>query len=215
MIESKYYLNNPFRMDDEEGQEEEEPKAEKENQSAFLMKKMEKLFLEKRAVYLWGPVEDRTAKDVVSKLLLLDALEPGKEIKFYINSPGGVVTSGMVIYDTMQMISSPISTICMGLAASMGSILLSGGEKGRRFIYPHGEVMIHQPSIGGYFRATQADIEIQAEQIEKTKQLGAEILAKNCGHSVEKILKDFDRDYWMDAKHAVEYGIVDKVIDKL
>jgi ATP-dependent Clp protease protease subunit len=103
----------------------------------------------------------------------------------------------------------------MGLAASMGSILLSVGKKGKRFIYPHGEVMIHQPSLGGYLQATSADIEIQAEQIEKTKQLGAEILAKNCGKTVEQVLKDFDRDYWMNAKEAVKYGIVDKVIDKL
>jgi len=97
----------------------------------------------------------------------------------------------------------------------LGSILLSAGEIGKRYIYPHGEVMIHQPSIGGYFQATSADIEIQAEQIEKTKQLGAEILAANCGKTVEQILRDFDRDYWMDAKTAVQYGIVDQVIDKL
>lgn len=207
---------NPFlNEEDEEDAPEEDAKAVKDENSSFIMKKMEKMFLDKRAVYLWGPVEDKTAKDVVAKLLLLDAIDPGKEIKFYINSPGGVVTSGMVIYDTMQMIQSPVSTICMGLAASMGSILLSGGKKGSRFIYPHGEVMIHQPSIGGYFRATSADIEIQAEQIEKTKQLGAEILAKNTGKTVEQILKDFNRDYWMDATSAVEYGIVDGVLDKL
>lgn len=207
---------NPFlNEEDEEDAPEEDAKAVKDENSSFIMKKMEKMFLDKRAVYLWGPVEDKTAKDVVAKLLLLDAIDPGKEIKFYINSPGGVVTSGMVIYDTMQMIQSPVSTICMGLAASMGSILLSGGKKGSRFIYPHGEVMIHQPSIGGYFRATSADIEIQAEQIEKTKQLGAEILARNTGKTVEQILKDFNRDYWMDAKAAVAYGIVDGVLDKL
>lgn len=160
-------------------------------------------------------MDDKSAREIVAKLILLDADKPGEEIKLYINSPGGVVTSGMVIYDTIQMIQSPVSTICMGLAASMGSILLSAGEKGRRFIYPHGEVMIHQPSIGGYFQATSADIEIQAIQIEKTKQMGAEILAKNCGKTVEQVLRDFDRDYWMDAKDSVKYGIVDKVIDKL
>lgn len=216
MIPSKYFLN-PFVMNEgeEEPEEEETVKPEKEEHSQYLMKKMEKLFLEKRAVYLWGAVEDRSAREIVSKLLLLEADNPGKEIKFYINSPGGVVTSGMVIYDTIKMISSPVSTICMGLAASMGSILLSVGEKGRRFIYPHGEVMIHQPSLGGYLRATSADIEIQAEQIERTKLLGAKILAENCGKTVERILKDFDRDYWMDAPMAVEYGIVDAVIDKL
>jgi len=212
MIQSKYIVN-PYLMEDEE---DEKPKEEKQEQvGAMMMKKMEKMFFEKRAVYLWGPVEDKSAKDVVTKLLLLDADKPGEEIKFYINSPGGVVTSGMVIYDTIQLIQSPVSTICMGLAASMGSILLSVGTKGKRYIYPHAEVMIHQPSIGGYFQATSADIEIHAEQIRKTKELGAKILADNCGKSVEQVMKDFDRDYWMNASEAVEYGIVDHVLDKL
>ncbi len=210
MVHSKYM--NPFRMDEGENEKEtEKPDA----QSPLLMKKMEQLFLDKRAVYLWGQVDDKSARDVVSKLLLLEADKPGKEIKFYINSPGGMVTSGMVIYDTIKLISSPVSTICMGLAASMGSILLSVGAKGKRYIFPHGEVMIHQPSLGGYFQATSADIEIQAIQMEKTKLIGAKILADNCGKTVEQILKDFDRDYWMDAQEAVQYGIVDKVITKL
>jgi ATP-dependent Clp protease protease subunit len=179
------------------------------------MKKMEKLFFEKRTVYLWGVVDDKSAKEVVNKLLLLDADKPGAEIKFYINSPGGVVTSGMVMYDTMKLIQSPVSTICMGLAASMGSILLSAGAKGKRYIYPHGEVMIHQPSLGGYMQGTSADIEIQAEQIIKTKAIGARILAENCGKTVDQIMQDFDRDYWMDAKEAVAYGIVDSVLEKI
>ncbi|MDE1192031.1 MAG: ATP-dependent Clp protease proteolytic subunit [Arachidicoccus sp.] len=199
-------------------EEEEEPAKEadnKEPQMPLLLKKQEELFLQKRSVYLWGQVDDKSAREVVSKLLLLEADKPGEEIKFYINSPGGVVTSGMVIYDTMKMISSPVSTICMGMAMSMGSILLSAGEKGRRFIFPHGEVMIHQPSIGGYFQATSIDIEIQAEQIEKTKQMGAQILAENCGKTVEQILVDFDRDYYMDAQESVEYGIVDGILEKL
>lgn len=212
MIDTKYIIN-PYRMDDEE---ENEPKEEKqEPMGSFMMKKMEKLFFAKRAVYLWGVVDDKSARDIVSKLLLLDADKPGEEIKFYINSPGGVVTSGMVIYDTVRMISSPVSTICMGLAASMGSILLSAGTKGKRFIYPHGEVMIHQPSLGGYMQATSADIEIQANQIRKTKELGAKILADNCGKTVEQIMADFDRDYWMDANEAVAYGIVDQVLNKI
>ena len=160
-------------------------------------------------------VDDKSAKDVVSKMLLLDADKTGEEIRFYINSPGGVVTSGMVIYDTMRMIKSPVSTICMGLAASMGSILLSGGEKGKRFIFPHGEVMIHQPSLGGHFQGVSTDLELQAEQTRRVKDIGAGILAKNCGKTVEQIMKDFDRDYWMDAKQALEYGIVDKLVDKL
>ncbi|HSN60553.1 MAG TPA: ATP-dependent Clp protease proteolytic subunit, partial [Ferruginibacter sp.] len=115
--------------------------------------------------------------------------------------------------DTMQMISSPVSTVCMGMAASMGSILLSGGTKGRRFIYKHGEVMIHQPSGGG--RGTSADLEIMAVQILKTKQLGARILAENCGQTYEKVMKDFDRDYWMNADESIAYGIVDGVMEKL
>lgn len=211
MIDQKYIIN-PYLMEDEE----EEPKEDKQEPvGGFMMKKMEKLFFEKRAIYLWGVVDDKSARDIVSKLLLLDADIPGEEIKLYINSPGGVVTSGMVIYDTIKMISSPVSTICMGLAASMGSILLSAGTKGKRFIYPHGEVMIHQPSLGGYMQATSADIEIQATQIRKTKELGAKILADNCGKSIEQIMADFDRDYWMDANEAVAYGIVDQVLSKI
>ena len=210
MMQSKYIIH-PVMDDEEENEKENKP----EPQSSFLMKKMEQLFLEKRAVYLWGVVDDKSARDIVAKLLLLDADKPGEEIKFFINSPGGMVTSGMVMYDTMRLIKSPVSTICMGLAASMGSILLSAGTKGKRFIYPHGEVMIHQPSLGGYFQATSADIEIQANQMRKTKEIGAKILAENCGKTVEQLMKDFDRDYWMDAKESVAYGIVDKVLDKL
>lgn len=211
MIQSNYI--NPYRSNDEEDPENKEEKQEP--MGGFMMKKMEKLFFEKRAVYLWGVVDDKSARDVVSKLLILDTEKPGEEIKLFINSPGGVVTSGMVIYDTMKMIKSPVSTICMGLAASMGSILLSAGTKGKRFVYPHGEVMIHQPSLGGYFQATSADIEIQANQIKKTKDLGAKILAANCGKTVEQIMADFDRDYWMDANEAIAYGIVDGVFSQL
>lgn len=204
------FIYSDWRMDDEE-EKEEQPKSD----LGMFSKKLERYFFEKRAVYLWGVVDDKSAKDVVSKLLLLDADKPGEEIKFYINSPGGVVTSGMVMYDTMQMIKSPVSTICMGLAASMGSILLSGGKKGSRYIFPHGEVMIHQPSLGGYIQGVSADLEIQAEQTRRVKEIGAGILAKNCGKTVEQIMRDFDRDYWMDAKQAIEYGIADKLIDKL
>jgi ATP-dependent Clp protease protease subunit len=205
----KHFLYN-WKADDEE-EKEEQPKSD----LMMFSKRIEKYFFERRSVHLWGMVDDKSAKDIVTKLLLLDADKPGEEIKFYINSPGGIVTSGMVMYDTMQMIKSPVSTICMGLAASMGSILLSGGKKGRRFIYPHGEVMIHQPSLGGYIQGVSTDLEIQAKQTQKVKEIGAKILAKNCGKTVEQIMKDFDRDYWMDANEAVEYGIVDSVIDKI
>lgn len=173
----------------------------------------DKKFIEQRKIFLWGVVDDKSSKDITDRLMYLEAIDPGKEITFYINSPGGLVTSGMVVYDTMQMISSPVSTVCMGMAASMGSILLSGGAKGKRYIFPNGEVMIHQPSGGG--RGVSADLEIMAQQMQKTKELGADILAKNCGKTREQIMKDFDRDYWMNAKEAVDYGIVDGILDKL
>jgi ATP-dependent Clp protease, protease subunit len=113
------------------------------------------------------------------------------------------------------MLSSPVSTICMGMAASMGSILLSAGTKGRRFIFPHGEVMIHQPSLGGTMQGTSADLEISARQIKKAKEMGARLLAENCGQTFEKVMKDFDRDYWMNAEEAIAYGIVDGLVDKI
>ena len=171
--------------------------------------------LKERIVFLNGEVNDAVSNSICAQLLFLEAEDSEADIKFYINSPGGVVTSGMVMFDTMNLIKSPVHTICMGLAASMGSILLSMGENGKRTIFPHGEVMIHQPSIGGYFQATSADIEIQAEQIRKTKELGAQILADNCGKKVAQVMADFDRDYWMNAKEAVEYGIVDKIAKSL
>ncbi|MEO7048473.1 MAG: ATP-dependent Clp protease proteolytic subunit [Ferruginibacter sp.] len=204
--------NRNLRQDEEEDTP---PISPSDNPMEKMMSgwMFDKKFIEQRKVFLWGPVDDKSAKDITDRLLYLEALDPGKEITFFINSPGGVVTSGMVIYDTMQMISSPVSTVCMGMAASMGSILLSGGTKGRRFIFPSAEVMIHQPSGGG--RGTSADLEIMAIQIQKAKMLGAKILADNCGQTIEKILKDFDRDHWMDAKESVAYGIVDAPMEKL
>ncbi len=175
--------------------------------------KFDDKFLEQRKVFLWGAVHDESAEKVVKRLLFLEAIDPGKDIYFYINSPGGVVTSGMVIYDTMKLISSPVHTICMGLAASMGSILLSGGVKGTRKIFPSGKVMIHQPSLGGmYGQAT--DIEITANEIQKTKEASARLLAENCNKTFEQIMKDFDRDYWMNAEDAIKFGIVDSIADK-
>lgn len=179
-----------------------------------LSAKLEEKMLEHRRVFLWGPVTDESAKRVMDRLLFFEAVDPGKDITLYINSPGGVVTSGMVIYDTIQMISSPVSTVCMGLAASMGSILLSVGTKGKRFVWPHGRVMIHQPSIGGvYGQAT--DIEITAAEIQKTKEMGGRILSENCSQTYEKVMKDMERDYWMNAEEAVKYGIVDGIAKQL
>lgn len=166
--------------------------------------------LEDRKVFLWGMVNDDSAKHVVDRLLYLDMIS-NEEIQLIINSPGGYVTSGFTIYDTIKQIKSPVSTVCSGLAASMGSILLSVGEKGRRFIQPHARVMIHQPSGGAQGQAS--NIEIQAREIIKTKEIGARILADNCGQSFEKVMKDFDRDYWMDAKESLDYGIVDGILE--
>ena len=168
-------------------------------------------FLEERKIFLWGEVNDKSAKHVIDRLLYLD-MQGNDEIQFFINSPGGYVTDGFAIYDTMQSLESPVSTICTGLSASMGSILLSGGTKGRRFIQPHGKVMIHQPMGGA--RGQASNIEIQANEILKTRELSANILAENCGHTPEKILKDFNRDYWMDAQESLDYGIVDGIFKK-
>ena len=171
--------------------------------------KIDSKLLEERKVFLWGMVDDKSARHIVERLMYLDALNHD-EIKFYINSPGGYVTAGFSIYDTMREIKSPVSTICTGLAASMGSILLSAGEKGKRIIQAHARVMIHQPSGGA--RGVASDIEITAQEILKTKEISARILAKNCGQTFEKVMKDFNRDHWMGAEESVEYGIVDKRI---
>ena len=205
------FIENNYRLDEQEEPEAPTPENSIEKMVGGVM--FDKKFIEQRKIFLWGVVDDKSAKDITNRLLYLDAMEPGKEITFYINSPGGMVTSGMVIYDTMKLIKSPVSTVCMGMAASMGSILLSGGEKGKRFIFPHGEVMIHQPSGGG--QGTSADLEIIAVQILKAKELGAKLLADNCGQSYDKVLEDFDRDYWMNATESKKYGIVDAIINKL
>lgn len=184
-----------------------------ENKFSKLQDIIDSKILNERKIFLWGQVDDKSAKHVIDRILYLELTQPGKEIQLIINSPGGHVTSGFAIYDTIKSISSPVSTICSGLAASMGSILLSAGEKGRRFILPHAKVMIHQPSGGAGGQAS--DIEIQMNEILKTKKLGAEILAKNCGKTVEQIMKDFNRDYWMSGNESVKYGIVDKILNKL
>ncbi|MGJ8685257.1 MAG: ClpP family protease [Nonlabens sp.] len=174
-----------------------------------LQDKIDETYIEQRKLFIWGAVDEKTAKHCVDRLLYLDSLS-NEEITFVINSPGGYVTAGFSIYDTMQEIKSPVSTVCSGLAASMGSLLLSGGEKGRRFVQKHGRIMIHQPSGGA--RGTSTDIEITANEIIKTRELLARIYEENCGQPFEKVMKDFNRDYWMGAEEAVEYGIVDGIV---
>ena len=174
-----------------------------------LQDKIDQTFIEQRKLFIWGMVDDKTAKHCVDRLLYLDSLS-NEKITFVINSPGGYVTSGFSIYDAMQQVKSPVSTVCSGLAASMGSLLLSGGAKGERYIEKHGRVMIHQPSGGA--RGTGADLEISAKEILKTREILAKIYEKNCGQPYEKVMKDFNRDYWMGADEAVEYGIVDGIL---
>jgi ATP-dependent Clp protease protease subunit len=186
---------------------------EKHNMSSKkgkIQEAIDEKLLSERKVFLWGMVNDNSAKHLIDRLLYLD-LQNNKEIQLVINSPGGYVTSGFAIYDTIQSLKSPVSTVCSGLAASMGSILLSVGKKGRRFIQPHAQVMIHQPSGGAQGQAS--NIEIQAKEIIKTRELSARILAENCGQDFERVMKDFDRDYWMNAQESVAYGIVDGILE--
>ena len=167
--------------------------------------------LKDRIIFLGEEVNETTASLVVAQLLFLESEDPSKDISLYINSPGGVVTAGMAIYDTMQYIKCDVSTICIGMAASMGAFLLSGGAKGKRFALPNAEIMIHQPSGGAKGQAT--DIQITAENILKTKAKLNRILAENCGKPVEEVAADTERDHWMDAEEALAYGIVDSIIE--
>jgi len=168
--------------------------------------------LKERVIFLVGPVNDQTANLVVAQLLFLESENPDKDISFYINSPGGSVTAGMAIYDTMQFIKPDVSTLCVGMAASMGAFLLSAGTKGKRFSLPNSRVMIHQPSGGAQGQAS--DIEIHARDILKTRDQLNRILANNTGQTVEKIERDTERDYFMFADEAQTYGVVDQVISK-
>jgi ATP-dependent Clp protease protease subunit len=168
--------------------------------------------LRERIVFLVGPVNDATANLVVAQMLFLESENPDKDIFFYINSPGGSVSAGMSIYDTMQFIKPDVSTLCMGIAASMGAFLLASGAKGKRVALPNSRVMIHQPSGGAQGQAT--DIEIQAREILKLREALNQILAERTGQSIEKIRTDSERDYFMSAAEAKEYGLVDQVIEK-
>lgn len=166
--------------------------------------------LRERIIFLGTPVDDMVANLIVAQLLLLDSENPEKDIMLYINSPGGSVTAGLAIYDTMQHIRADVSTICLGQAASMGAFLLSSGAKGKRLALPHSRVLIHQPLGGAQGQAT--DIEIQAAEIIRIKKTLNEILAQNTGQSLKKIEKDTDRDYIMTPQEALEYGMIDKVV---
>lgn len=170
--------------------------------------------LRERIIFLGEPVTDVTASLVVSQILFLESEGPDKDILLYINSPGGSISAGMAIYDTMQYVKCDVSTICMGSAASMGAFLLAGGAPGKRFALPHSQIMIHQPSIGGYAYGQAADMEILAKNIEHTKSVLNQLLAENTHQPLEKIARDVERDFYMTAQEAKEYGIIDQVVAK-
>jgi ATP-dependent Clp protease protease subunit len=168
--------------------------------------------LKDRIVFIVGPIDDYMANVVVAQLLFLESENPDKEISLYINSPGGIVTAGLSIYDTMQFIKSDVSTMCVGQAASMGSLLLAGGTKGKRYCLPHSRIMIHQPSGG--FQGQATDIDIHAREILKIRERLNQIMAKHTGQPVDRVERDMERDNFMDADAALAYGIVDKVLAK-
>jgi ATP-dependent Clp protease, protease subunit len=166
--------------------------------------------LKERIIFLGAPITDIVANSVIAQMLFLASRDPEKDIQFYINSPGGVVTAGMAIYDTMQYVKSPISTVCVGVAASMGAVLLAAGEKGKRFVLPNSQIMLHQPMGGASGQAVE--IEITAKQIVKIRERLNQILVDHTGQPLDQIAKDTDRDFYLTAQEAKEYGIVDEVI---
>jgi ATP-dependent Clp protease protease subunit len=203
----------PRLDDDDEDEEAEEVAAAKRDPSVAML--IQKRFLDQRKLFLWGPVTDESAKDLCEKLLYLESTAPGKEITFYMNTPGGSITAGMAVFDTMRLISSPITIVVTGMAASMGSILLCAAAKGRRLIYPHARVLIHQPLISGRFIGPATDINIQALEMEKIRSELNHVLAQASGQPIEKVTKDSDRDFYLNAKEAVAYGLADKIVDEI
>ena len=204
---------NPItpRLDDEDDDHDEKTPPTPAPVGAMIQKK----FLEQRKIFLWGAVTDETAKDITEKLLYLETVAPGKDITFYMNTPGGSITAGMAIYDTMKLISSPVTIVVTGMAASMGSILLCGAAKGRRLIYPHARVLIHQPLISGRMVGPATDINIQAIEMEKLRAELNRILATASGQSEEKVTRDSDRDFYLNAEEAIAYGLADKIVEKI
>jgi ATP-dependent Clp protease protease subunit len=206
---------SPRADDDDDDKDDDKADADVKKDAAPLAGRIQNKFIKQRKIFLWGPVTDASAKDITEKLLYLEADAPGKEIFFYINTPGGSITAGMAVYDTMQLISSPITVIVTGMAASMGSILLSGAPKGRRLLFPHSRVLIHQPLISGRFIGPATDINIQAQEMEKLRAELNDILARASGQPIERINQDTDRDFYLNAEEAIAYGLADKIVEKL
>ena len=188
---------------------------EKDKKTSSVAELIQNKFLDERKIFLWGEVSDRSARDLTEKLLFLESKDPGSEITFYINSPGGSITAGMAIFDTMQLISSPIAVVVTGMAASMGSMLLCGATKGRRLLYPHSRVLIHQPLITGRMVAAAVDINIQAQEMEKLREELNGILASTSGQPLDKIQQDTDRDFYLNAEEAIAYGLADEIVSEI
>ena len=207
----------PVRFDDDDDEEETPaaaPAADEAKQGA-VGALLQRKFLEQRKIILWGEISDRSCREVTEKLLYLEMTDPGKDITIYLNTPGGSVTAGMALFDTMKLITSPINMVVTGMAASMGSILLSAAPKGRRLLYPHARVLIHQPLIMGRIIAPAVDINIQAQEMEKTREELNKILAAASGQPLEKIQRDTDRDFYLNAREAIEYGLADAIAEKI
>ena len=170
--------------------------------------------LKDRIIFLSGKIDDEKANSVIAQLLFLEAEDPARDITVYINSPGGVITSGMAIYDTMKFIKPAVSMVCVGLAASMGAFLLSSGDKGKRFALPYSRILIHQPLIAGTIWGPATDVDIQAKELLRTRDILNDLLSKNTGQPKDKIERDTDRDFFMSAQEAKDYGLIDQIISK-
>lgn len=191
------------------------PKTNREEKKkSSISELIKRNLLEQRKIFFWGEVSDETCRRATEEFLYLEQEESGKEITFYVNTPGGSVTAGMALYDTVKAINSPVKVVVMGMAASMGSIFVCMGAKGRRYILPHGCVLIHQPLIMGRIVAPAIDINIHAQEMEKQRNAMNQILANASGQPIERIEKDTDRDFYMNAKEAIEYGLIDAILEK-
>ena len=204
------------RADDDDDDDGDDPQSvPARNRHTPVAMLVQKKFLEQRKIFLWGAVTDETAKDITEKLLYLESVGPGKDITFYINSPGGSITAGMAVFDTMKLVTSPITVVVTGMAASMGSILLCGAAKGRRLLYPHSRVLIHQPLISGRMVGPATDINIQAKEMEKIRAELNQILATASGQPLARINQDTDRDFYLNAEEAIAYGLADRIVSNV
>lgn len=206
----------PYLDDEDEDECEDECETPKKNKDKSPVESLlHRNFLDQRKIFLWGGVTDETCKDLTARLLYLESKKPGEPITFFMNTPGGSITAGMALYDTMKLITSPVKVVVTGMAASMGSILLSAPAKGNRLLYPHSRVLIHQPLIMGQIVAPAVDINIQAQEMEKMREELNGILAAASGQPLSRIQRDTDRDFYMNAQQAIDYGLADRIVTSI